>query len=355
MNSLPILSVVIPVYNTQMYIKKCLDSIINQSIKNIEIICVNDGSTDDSLSILKKYKELDDRIKIINKKNGGLSSARNVGIKYARGKYITFVDSDDFIELDAYERSLSYFRFYKVDLVYFSTRLVFEDNIARIQDERYFEHKYTGLVNLSNDVVANMDVCAWNKIYKLSILKKYDIKFPEGLWYEDGPFFWSYALVSNSAFFINDKFYNYLIRAGSIMSQCNKKGKTYHKTFHELDPLLCFEFLLRFVFKWKLHEKFKPVLVDLFQQKIYEALRCLPQKERILALNKSTEIVNLFNLTCYFPNDYYLISLSKKHYHKIGEVNRFFLTRKQRLLGIWDANRHYIICFLGIKIKIKKN
>jgi glycosyltransferase involved in cell wall biosynthesis len=354
MNRLPILSVVIPVYNTQMYIEKCLDSLVNQTIDDIEIICINDGSTDNSFAILQRYQDTDKRIKIINQNNEGLSSARNVGIEHAKGKYITFVDSDDFIELNAYENSLSYFDDSTVDLVYFSTRLVIEDHVNRFQDEQYFEHKYVGLVNLSHDVIAKMDVCAWNKIYKLSIIKKYQIRFPDGLWYEDNPFFLSYALVCNSAFFVNDKYYNYLIRNGSIMSQYNKKGKAYYKTLHELDSLLGFEYLLNFVFKWKLEERFKPLLRDLFKQKIYESLRRLPLNKRILALNKATEIVNLFNLNFYFPHDRYLILLSDKCYHKIGKINELFLTNKQRLLGIWDANKYYIICFLGIKIKIKK-
>ena len=275
----PVLSVIIPVYNTEKYLIKCLDS-----VKNLEVICVNDGSTDNSLDILKKYQVIDDRIKIINKKNGGLSSARNIGIEHAQGSYITFIDSDDFIESNAYQDTLIYFDNPKVDLVHFSTQLVIEDNISRIQDQRYFEHKYTGLINLSNDVISKMDVCAWNKIYKLSIIKKYDIRFPDSLWYEDNPFFWSYALVSDSAFFVNDKFYNYLIRTGSIMSQHNQKGKVYPKTLHELDSLLGFEYLLHFVFKWDLFEKFKPSLINLFQKKIYESLHCLPKKDRMLAL-----------------------------------------------------------------------
>lgn len=350
----PVLSVIIPVYNTEKYLIKCLDSVINQTFKSMEVICVNDGSTDNSLDILKKYQSIDDRVKIINKKNGGLSSARNIGIEHAQGSYITFVDSDDFIESNAYQDTLYCFDNSKVDLVYFSTRLVIEDNISRTQDQRYFEHKYTGLVNLSNDVIAKMDVCAWNKIYKLSIIKKYDIRFPNGLWYEDNPFFWSYALVSDSAFFVNDKFYNYLIRTGSIMSQHNQQGKVYPKTLHELDSLLGFEYLLHFVFKWNLFEKFKTVLIDLFQQKIYESLHCLPKKDRMLALNKATEIVNIFNLNFYFPDNYYLNSLYNKKYHHIGKINQLFLTKKQRLFGIWDADKYYILCLLGIKIKIKK-
>ena len=354
MNISPILSIIVPVYNTEKYLTKCLDSLINQTIKNIEIICINDGSTDDSQSILEMYQKIDKRIRIISKINGGLSSARNIGIEHAKGQYIAFVDSDDFIELNTYEGSLSHFGNPKVDLVYFSTHLVYEVNVDRIQDEQYFEHKHHGLVSLSNDVMTKMDVCTWNKIYKLSIIKKYKIRFPDGLWYEDNPFFWSYALVSDSAFFMNDKFYHYLIRSNSIMSQYKKKGKIYHRTSHELDPLLCFEYLLDFVFKWDLLEKFKPVLIDLFQEKMFKSLKYLPRNERIFAINKSTEIVVKFNLKSYFSDDSFITSLFNEKYHNISKVNLYFLNKKQRFLGIWDADKYYIICFLGIKIKIRK-
>lgn len=351
----PKLTIVVPVYNTDKFLEKCLDSVINQTFKNIEIICVNDGSTDGSLHILEKYQMVDDRLKIINKKNGGLSSARNVGIEHASGEYITFVDSDDFLELNTYENSLSYFNFPKVDLVYFSTRLVFTEDSNRVHNEKYFEHKYTGFVELSNEVITTMDVCAWNKIYKLSIIKKYGIRFPDNLWFEDNPFFWCYVLVCDSAFFVDNIFYNYLIRSGSIMSyHFDKKGKGCYKISHELDHLLGFEHLVDFVFRWNLFEKFKPILVDLFQEKIYVSLRYLPKKYRIIVLNKATEIINKFNLKFYFPDNFYLISLSNKKYHNIGKINLLFLSKKQRLFGIWDGDKYHILCLLGIKIKIRK-
>lgn len=92
-----LVSVVIPIYNVEKYLRKCIETVIDQTYTNIEIILVNDGSTDNSLQICNQFKEKDKRIKVINKKNGGLSDARNVGIKNAQGKYICFIDSDDFI------------------------------------------------------------------------------------------------------------------------------------------------------------------------------------------------------------------------------------------------------------------
>ena len=99
----PLVSVLIPVYNVEKYLSRCLDSLINQTLTDIEIICVNDGSTDDSLKILRQYQEKDNRIVIVDKKNGGLPSARNAGLDRARGQYVGFVDSDDYVEPSMFE------------------------------------------------------------------------------------------------------------------------------------------------------------------------------------------------------------------------------------------------------------
>ena len=98
------LSVIIPVYNVENYLRECLDSITSQTVKDIEIICIDDGSTDNSPKILKEYQKKDSRIKIITKENGGQASARNLGIKKAQGEYIAFIDSDDFIESEMLEK-----------------------------------------------------------------------------------------------------------------------------------------------------------------------------------------------------------------------------------------------------------
>ena len=97
------ISVIIPVYNVEKYLKECLDSVINQTLKDIEIICVNDGSTDNSLNILENYAKKDNRIIVISQKNKGLSGARNTGLKYCSGEYVSFIDSDDYVSKDLFE------------------------------------------------------------------------------------------------------------------------------------------------------------------------------------------------------------------------------------------------------------
>ena len=106
MQSNPKVSIIIPVYNVEQYLPKCLDSIINQTLKDIEIICINDGSIDNSLSILKEYASKDDRIIIIDKENEGQGIARNLGIKKAKGKYIGFVDPDDWVDIQMFEKCI---------------------------------------------------------------------------------------------------------------------------------------------------------------------------------------------------------------------------------------------------------
>ena len=105
-----LVSIIIPIYNVEKYLTKCIESVINQTYKNLEIILVNDGSTDNSKEIIDKYSLIDSRIKVINKKNGGLSEARNAGIEIAKGDYIGFLDSDDWIELNMYEKLYKYIK-----------------------------------------------------------------------------------------------------------------------------------------------------------------------------------------------------------------------------------------------------
>lgn len=126
-----LISIIIPVFNSEKYLKKCLNSVIKQSYENIEIIIVNDGSEDNSLSICNEFKEKDDRIKIINKENEGVSIARNIGIKESTGKYIQFVDSDDFLELDTCKILYENIKTFKADLVICGLKIYKNDILLR--------------------------------------------------------------------------------------------------------------------------------------------------------------------------------------------------------------------------------
>lgn len=217
MKTSPLLSIVVPVYNVAPYLRGCLDSILGQTLRDIEIICVDDGSTDGSGEILREYATKDDRIIFISKKNGGQSSARNEGLKKAQAEFVTFVDSDDYVEPDAYEKAL---RFMEADIDYVCFGIQTfgcASEEVRKSDENYYSIKFNGKVKVTTEVIESTDVSPCNKIFRKSFLEKYEIDFPEGLKYEDAYFYNIYALRSQYAFYIKDKMYHYIRRRESTM------------------------------------------------------------------------------------------------------------------------------------------
>ena len=169
-----LVSIVIPVYNVEKYIEKCLLSVINQTYKNLEIIIVNDGTKDNSLKICEKIKQMDERVKIINQKNGGLSCARNTGIDNANGEYICFVDSDDFLENDFVEVLLNFAKEKNVDICACDFWYIDENDKKWTLKEKN-DKMYSNIEAIKDILLDNQktEVMTWNKIYKLDIFKKY--------------------------------------------------------------------------------------------------------------------------------------------------------------------------------------
>jgi len=224
--SKPLISIIVPVYNVEKYIRRCIDSIVTQTLSDIEIICVNDGTKDDSVSILNEYAAKDERIKIIHKRNGGLSSARNEGMKYATADYIGFIDSDDWVELDTYELAYKAMTKNNVDLVCWYAQIELEDGLLFDDDKLQIDRNYHKICNegffvVSDDTFLNCTVNAWNKLYKKSIIEKYNLLFPHGYLHEDVEFFYKYTLVCQNVYFIGKYLTHYLQRSGSIVQNKN--------------------------------------------------------------------------------------------------------------------------------------
>lgn len=173
-----LISIIIPVYNVEKYLDKCLDTVINQTYKNIEIIIVNDGSTDNSLDICNKYKNLDNRVKVFSIKNSGASQARNYALKKAKGKYLAFVDSDDYIDLDMIELLYNNMIKEKADLSCCSFYEVFKDDIKKKteEDKVYIMNNKKTIEKSFLD--EGLSVYLWNKLYKRELFK--NIELPVG-------------------------------------------------------------------------------------------------------------------------------------------------------------------------------
>lgn len=211
-----LISVVVPIYNVENYIEKCLDSIINQSYRNLEIILIDDGSTDKSSEICDRYKQDDERIMVIHKQNGGLSSARNAGLNIASGEYIGFVDSDDYIEYDMFELLLQKSINMQVDIVGCGVNFINNNSVIKryCENEEKIINSFEAVIQILENKNCN---AVWNKLYKRDIFN--DINFEEGKLYEDTFLLPKVFSKKLKVMFINQCKYNYFIRSNSIMGK----------------------------------------------------------------------------------------------------------------------------------------
>ena len=222
-------SVIVPVYNVEKYLDKCLDSLVNQTLKEIEIIVVNDGTKDNSQKIIDKYvKKYPKKIKSHIKENGGQSSARNYGLQYATGEYIGFVDSDDYVELDMYEKLYEKAKSGDFDIAICNLNFVYEDK----------KNKEPFKINLNNDLtnkqmikdyMINIYPVVWNKIYKKNIFD--NLKFKEGVWFEDVELLYRMIPSINNIGYVDLYLYDYLQRDTSVTSTFDKR------LYHYIDNL----------------------------------------------------------------------------------------------------------------------
>ncbi len=216
---MPKLSVIVPIYNAEKYIERCLESIINQTFKDLEIILVNDGSIDNSQEIIEKYtNEYPDMIRFFVKENGGQATARNLGIEKALGEYIAFVDVDDYLELDTYEKAIDYIEQNNLDIVCFDFWEIIngekaEKNHYLISDENNVK-KY--IVSESSPV---------NKVIKTKIFRENGVRFLEKYIYEDLATIPILGKYTSKIGFMADKLYNYDIHENSTMRQREYNSK----------------------------------------------------------------------------------------------------------------------------------
>lgn len=220
------LSIIVPVYNVEKYLPKCLESLIKQTLNDIEIICVNDGSMDNSLAILKEFASRDSRIKIIDNQHQGVAKTRNTGIEQSTGEYIGFVDSDDYIDIDFFEKLYNsatksnsdiaiasilkhkkFFNIYNAKYTKEETAITIQDKIKLCEDKKHFFFY------------------AWNKIYHSGFIKENNIKFSEGQIYEDVMFAIKALYYSNKIISVYGTKYHYIEHEDSLTKYKDKTGE----------------------------------------------------------------------------------------------------------------------------------
>lgn len=222
------ISVIVPVYKVEKYIKKCIDSITNQTYKDLEIILVDDGSPDNCPQILDEYAKCDNRIKVIHKENGGLSSARNEGMKYATGNYIAFVDSDDAIHEKKYEILHNLMKKHNADVSVCEVLKISENEDGEIVypmiKEENIQEKTLTRDEMLKQMLVNGDIgnFVFTKLYKRELFD--GITFPDGKVYEDAATIYKVIHKANKIVYVNKKLYYYLYgRVGAITSNFTEK------------------------------------------------------------------------------------------------------------------------------------
>jgi glycosyltransferase involved in cell wall biosynthesis len=293
------LSVIIPIYNTEKYLRKCLDSVINQTLKDIEIICINDCSLDKSADVLSEYAQKDQRIKVSsNVKNKGLSFTRNVGLDIAKGEYIAFVDSDDYIKLKAYELMYDKAKGTNADVVCGKVQCVLETQDIANQEltsilklkQSYFDRSTLkeGLYKVPNDI-NTMIAVVWNKLYKKTIIDKYHLRFPEGLIREDEAWLWYYMSKIKSVYYIEDVIYEYLIRQNSIINNISKDNSKV------VDLIYIQDCIIEHLKTYKLFKKYKKYVVGMFRRNVETLYN--EAKNKNLIYKESNKVIKKYGLS----------------------------------------------------------
>lgn len=291
-------SVVIPVYNVEKYLRECLDSVINQSLKEIEIICVNDGSKDGSQKILEEYSGIDSRIHIIVQENQGLSCARNVGIRCATGEYICFLDSDDMLAEDSLVEMYSYAQSRQLDILYYDAECMYENEQLRIKeckDEYYIRKKNYGGPMTGKELFCQLieadDYCdaAWLLFIRRQWLCERNIFFVPKILYEDCLFSFQCFMETERIEHISKKYLIYRIRENSIMT-----SKVGYKNLQS--RVFCYRKVLEYLMNSKLSKRETEAIVKFEKFVLYNIKwtdNNLDDEEREKAL-EAEEIDKLF-------------------------------------------------------------
>lgn len=337
-------SIIIPIWNTEKYLKHCLESIINQTLTDIEIICVNNGSTDNCKNIIIEYAQNDKRIQLIDIKHGYLSDARNKGIEHASGEYIYFCDSDDWLEPTAIEKWYNHSKKHDADLCILQEKRYNEQtkqymNISHRKISLYkcLDNKYYTYKDMDNIFLERFE--AWLHFYKREFFIKENLYYPTKTFYEDVIVHFKSIFLASKIVFYQEPLYNYRFRTNSSLAIS-------HNTPEKLDAIIYIKSIYKFLQEKNLLDRYKmPYINMILNQMNYHT--CTANKKYRKELVKLFEkfILENDNLKTYIFNSHSL----KRKYKKI-------INKKYTLIS--DITRktptHVILEILGIRISFKR-
>ena len=254
MQESPTVTVIVPVYNAEKTLRRCVGSICASTYPHLEIICVNDGSTDGSAEILAELAARDSRIVVINQTNAGVSAARNAALDAATGEYVTGVDADDYIDSALYEKAVACFT-PEIDAVSFGITEEYDTPAALPRRKMYSLDPYDGAVEVTERVLLNMQPLFVTKLWRRSLVEEHRVRFPEGARYEDAEFFWKAAVLCRNIYFLQVELYHYWQHADSFMGG-QLSGNANLEPMLDVERRLC-----AYYREHGLWEKWKPLFI----------------------------------------------------------------------------------------------
>lgn len=363
MYTLPVISVVIPVYNSEKFLRQCLDSVINQSYKFIDIIVIDDGSNDNSLFILKEYSQKDVRIRFFSQKNQGLSITRNRGIKLAKGDYISFLDSDDWLEIDAYEKLVNCIKSYDIDLLIFNLKFFYQEKQCYSDNVFQFD-KYNLKENIYHSwewkqQIIKIAPYAPLKLYNKKFLIKNNLSFSPGLLFEDAPFHFQCISLAKNIFILDKCLMYYRQHSMSITNRKNDQHFDIFKISHIIDDFLVknnLDFLKSYALYFKINCYYHHLIyvTDISRKKYFDKVKqefkeiLLKSGQFISGISRSSQ--DLFFLFIFFSYSEFICIVNAKKSIKKGPLIfiRYLLNNAQ--VGL--INKKIIYEKFTVKTKI---
>lgn len=286
------ISVIVPVNNVESYLKECLSSVLDQSYKDLELICVDDGSTDSSLEIIKYFSEIDNRVILISHpKSLGVSAARNAGLNVARGEFVFFLDSDDYLLPGSLERMCRLMT-PDVDAVVSSVKCIYEKD-SGIQQESQLSHNFSfkGKIQLNYEQLFQFNKAVFPKLFRRNRIKDLKLSFPDGLLWEDNLWHWIYFSNQPIVYFDPIPAYCYRKRAGSIMSSVFKRNNGRLSEHFDI-----FRHILQFYKSHSLIEKANISLVKLLEFFLLFCLQYASLEQSLICCYKCKKLLSDYEL-----------------------------------------------------------
>ena len=348
------ISVIVPVYNVEKYIFQCVDSILNQTYRNIEIIIVDDGSTDKSSKICDEYQLKDSRVRVIHQKNKGLGGARNTGLKFATGEYVLFLDSDDWLECDALEIMINKIQNSRADIVIGGINLYIEET-QEIKNGwiKDFSDR-TGVYSINNDNFIETFTPAWARLYRKSFLDNNNLKFVEHCYYEDNSWGCFIAIYTKKIAFVKKVFF-YRQHKNSITAIKDEKV---------FDWIKDFKYFYNFIKNQNINNEKLEMAKLWYFLNFYYYYKLLSHKNKKIFRKKIREILPLLNIDFKTIKETKVIKSTQEKEYLVSFLKflnsifmyKYFYEYKSliyKIFSIKNDYKHKVITIFGIKFKFK--